>query len=172
MVVVIADSGMRNVRQIEECTLDMAYGSDENDFELTCEPELAPEPGGYIFVDGTEWGGTVDEIESDTSTRMVTCRGRTWHGIWHSKIMYPRSGEYAVSVSGGARNVLQTLIDRYELGSLFVAIDGVDQQVNWTFDRFVDGYTGLLAMAAGNSLRLSMVCAGGSVEMSLVPIDH
>lgn len=170
MEFVIADKDGRNLRQIVECEVDLAYGDDENDFELTCDPSIAPKEGDIVYCDGTEYGGVVDEVESDTATRLVTARGRTFHGILAGKRLVPDSGKKAVTVSGTAKAVMQSLITRFKLSPMFVAVDGAGGNVSYTFERFGDAYSGIRAMAKAHSLRLSLVYSGGRVEASLVPV--
>ena len=170
MEFVIADKDGRNLRQIVECEADLAYGDDENDFELTCDPSIAPKEGDIVYCDGTEYGGVVDEVESDTATRLVTARGRTFHGILAGKRLVPDSGKKAVTVSGTAKAVMQSLITRFKLSPMFVAVDGAGGNVSYTFERFGDAYSGIRAMAKAHSLRLSLVYSGGRVEASLVPV--
>lgn len=170
MEFVIADKDGRNLRQIVECEVDLAYGDDENDFELTCDPSIAPKEGDIVYCDGTEYGGVVDEVESDTATRLVTARGRTFHGILAGKRLVPDSGKKAVTVSGTAKAVMQSLITRFKLSPMFVALDGAGGNVSYTFERFGDAYSGIRAMAKAHSLRLSLVYSGGRVEASLVPV--
>lgn len=170
MEFVIADKDGRNLRQIVECEADLAYGDDENDFELTCDPSIAPKEGDIVYCDGTEYGGVVDEVESDTATRLVTARGRTFHGILAGKRLVPDSGKKAVTVSGTAKAVMQSLITRFKLSPMFVAVDGAGGNVSYTFERFGDAYGGIRAMAKAHSLRLSLVYSDGRVEASLVPV--
>lgn len=170
MEFVIADKDGRNLRQIVECEADLAYGDDENDFELTCDPSIAPKAGDIVYCDGTEYGGVVDEVESDTATRLVTARGRTFHGILAGKRLVPDSGKKAVTVSGTGRAVMQSLIDRFKLSPMFVAVDGAGDNVSYAFERFGDAYSGIRAMAKAHSLRLSLVYSDGRVEASLVPV--
>ena len=170
MEFVIADKDGRNLRQIVECEADLAYGDDENDFELTCDPSIAPKEGDIVDCDGTEYGGVVDEVESDTATRLVTARGRTFHGILAGKRLVPDSGKKAVTVSGTAKAVMQSLITRFKLSPMFVAVDGAGGNVSYTFERFGDAYSGIRAMAKAHSLRLSLVYSDGRVEASLVPV--
>lgn len=170
MEFVIADKDGRNLRQIVECEVDLAYGDDENEFELTCDPSIAPKEYDIVYCDGTEYGGVVDKVESDTATRLVTARGRTFHGILAGKRLVPDSGKKAVTVSGTAKAVMQSLITRFKLSPMFVAVDGAGGNVSYTFERFGDAYSGIRAMAKAHSLRLSLVYSGGRVEASLVPV--
>ena len=172
MVLVVHDPERGDLRELLDFELDLAFGSDENAFELTCAEGLAPAEGQLVFVDGSEYGGVVDEASYEAgreATGTVTCKGRTWHGILAGKRLLPDSGSGYLSVSGKAGDVLASLIGRMELSDLFSAASD-DSAVSFTFERFCDGYSGLKAMAEANGRKVSMRRKGGKVEISLPPI--
>lgn len=175
MVLVVHDPERGDLRELLDFELDLAFGSDENAFELTCAEGLAPAEGQVVFVDATEYGGVVDETSYDAgrdATGTVTCKGRTWHGILAGKRLLPDSGSGYLSVSGKAGDVLASLIGRMGLSGLFSAAAD-DTAVSYTFERFCDGYSGLKAMAEANGRKVAMRLRGGKVELSLPPaVDY
>lgn len=175
MVLVVHDSTVGDVREIEEFELDLAYGSDENALKLEARAGEAPEEGQFVFIDGTEYGGVVDQASYEAgreASGSILCRGRTWHGILAGKRLLPDSGSGYLSVSGKAGEVLAALIERMGLSGLFYAASD-DTAVSYTFDRFVDGYSGLKAMAKANGRKVAMRRKGGKVEISLPPaVDY
>ena len=172
MVLVVSDPAAGDVREIEEFELDLAFGSDENALKLEARAGEAPAEGQFVFIDGTEYGGVVDEVTYDTgrdASGTVLCKGRTWHGILAGKRLLPDSGSGHLAVSGKAGEVLASLISRMGLSGLFsAAVD--DTAVSYTFDRFADGYGGLKALAKANGRKVSMHRLGGKVELSLPPV--
>lgn len=175
MVLVVYDSKLGNVRELQDFELDLAFGSDENSFELTCAADAAPSEGQFAFIDGGEYGGVVDEASYDAgrdATGTVTCKGRTWHGILAGKRLLPNSGSGYLSVSGKAGAVLASLISRMGLSAVFSAASD-DSSVSYAFDRFTDGYSGLKALAKANGRKLAMRRKGSKVELSLPPaVDY
>ena len=172
MVLVVHDSTVGDIREIEEFELDLAYGSDENALKLEARSGEAPEEGQFVFIDGTEYGGVIDQASYDAgreATDSILCKGRTWHGILAGKRLLPDSGSGYLSVSGKAGEVLAALIERMGLSGLFSAASD-DTSVSYTFDRFVDGYSGLKAMAKANGRKVAMRRKGGKVEISLPPV--
>lgn len=172
MVLVVYDSKLGNVRELQDFELDLAFGSDENSFELTCAADLAPREGQFAFIDGGEYGGVVDEASYDAgrdAAGTVTCKGRTWHGILAGKRLLPNSGSGYLSVSGKAGSVLASLIARMGLQAVFSAASD-DAAVSYAFDRFTDGYSGLKALAKANGRKLAMRRKGSKVELSLPPV--
>ena len=172
MVIVVYDSKLGNVRELQDFELDLAFGSDENSFELTCAADAAPSEGQFAFIDGGEYGGVVDEASYDAgrdAAGTVTCKGRTWHGILAGKRLLPNSGSGYLSVSGKAGAVLASLIARMGLQAVFSAAPD-DASVSYAFDRFTDGYSGLKALAKANGRKLAMRRKGSKVELSLPPV--
>ncbi|MDY5002976.1 MAG: hypothetical protein SO057_02355 [Atopobiaceae bacterium] len=168
MDLVIADASGTDLRIVDDFTLDMAFGSDENSFSLTLAPELAPPAGGYAYVDGTEYGGTVDSIESvvqDGRCVGVTCKGRTWHGILAGKVLTSGSGSTPLSVSGTVGSILGSIIGQCGLSSQFSAASG-GSQISWTFERFQDAYSGICAMLQASGMKLKMVRDSGKTVLS------
>lgn len=172
MVVVVHEPGCGDLRELLDFELDLAFGSDENSFELTCAADAAPAEGQLVYIDATEYGGVVDETGYEAgrdATGAVTCKGRTWHGILAGKRLLPDSGSSYLSVSGKAGDVLASLIGRMGLSGLFSAAAD-DSQVGHTFERFCDGYSGLKALAKANGRKVAMRRRGGKVELSLPPV--
>ena len=170
MVAVVFDSALGNVRELADFTLDLAFGSDENAFSLTCAEEYAPKEGQYVFIDGTEYGGIVDESTYDAGrepTGLVTCTGRTWHGILAAKRIMPE-GDH-LRVSGKVGDVLASLVAKMGLDGLFSAEPG-GASVSYTFERFCDGYGGIRAMLKASGMKLTMRFANGRVALSAAPI--
>lgn len=175
MVLVVHDPTAGDIREIEEFELDMAFGSDENALKLEARAGEAPEEGQFVFIDGTEYGGVIDQASYDAgrdASGTVLCKGRTWHGILAGKRLLPDSGSGYLSVSGKAGDALASLIGLMGLSGLFSAAPD-DTPVSYTFDRFTDGYSGLKAMAKANGRKVAMHRKGGKVEISLPPaVDY
>ena len=172
MVLVVNDPTVGDIREIEEFELDLAFGSDENALKLEARAGEAPEEGQFVFIDGTEYGGVIDQASYEAgreASGSILCRGRTWHGILAGKRLLPDSGSGYLFVSGKADDVLASLIERMGLSGLFSAASD-DTSVSYTFDRFVDGYSGLKAMAKANGRKVVMHHKGGKVEISLPPV--
>lgn len=172
MVLVVHDSTVGDIREIEDFELDIAFGSDENALKLQARAGDVPEEGQFVFIDGTEYGGVIDQASYDAgreATDSILCKGRTWHGILAGKRLLPDSGSGYLSVSGKAGDVLASLIARMGLSGLFSAATD-DTAVSYTFDRFTDGYSGLKALAQANGRKVAMRRKGGKVELSLPPV--
>lgn len=172
MVLVVADTKLGNVREIEDFTLDVAFGADENALTLTVEDRSAPAAGQLVYIDATEYGGVIDQVKRGSgrgATGAVECKGRTWHGILAGRRLSPDSGSGYLTVNGKVGDVLTSLIARMGLESLFKAASD-DSTVSYTFSRFCDGYSGLMALAKANGRKLAMRRMDGYIELSMPPI--
>jgi hypothetical protein len=153
--------------------LDLSFGAEENDFELILSAEEASlDFGAVVYVEGTEYGGTVDGRKSTTGADTVTYLGRTWHGIMNGKVIEPDPGEDHLVVSGDANAMLAFLVARLGLSELFVADEtssGMNIS-NYQFARYCRAYDGIRAMlnSAGAKLRIAWV--GRKIRLSAVPI--
>lgn len=166
MVIVIADKTGKALRELADYELEVAFGDDENTITLTTDADVMAPQDGYVYIDGTEYGGTIDQIKSGTSTNTLSGTGRSWHGILAGKRIVPSSGQSHVVVSGQVSTVLQQIIELLDLDDLFEAPATESDAVaisSYQFERFVDAYTGLKAMCLANSLKLTMRCVSGKV---------
>lgn len=152
---------------------DLSYGASENNFELTIganDPML--ETDACIYIEGTEYGGTVGCLKTRTNSETITYKGRTWHGIMNSKVIQPDAGEDYLVVSGDANEVLSFLIDRLGLSGLFAASEsqsGVNIS-NYKFRRYCKGYDGVADMLADNGGKLKIAWKDRAVHLSAEPI--
>lgn len=159
---------------------DLAFGVDENDFELRMDlsshccsedcliyTEGAAEDGTCY---GTEYGGIIDKIKSDTESQTVIYKGRTWHGILENKIIEPE-GDYLI-LYGEANEVLADLMERLDLQDLFSVSteDSGIEIIAYQMERYVKGYTGICSMLAEAEAKLRMEYRKGKVVLYAVPL--
>ncbi len=166
MVIVIADETGKALREIVDYSLEVAFGEDENTITITADADVMPPNGGYAYIDGTEYGGTIDKIKSGTANNTLSGSGRSWHGVLAGKRIVPASGQSHVVVSGQVATVLQQIVDMVGLSELFEAPSAESDQVtisNYQFERFVDAYTGLKALCLAYGLKLTMRFASNKV---------
>ena len=170
---------------ITDGELDMAFGSDENNFELSVDiNDPCCVVQGLIYMEDTgqdgkvmhtEYGGIIDGMRVDTEENVVIFCGRTWHGIMEGKILSPDSGEDYLILSGEANAVLQGAIDRMDLGNLFMASEEDSGIVidSYQMDRYVGGYTGIRKMLSSAGAKLQIRYSSGKVILAAVPaIDY
>lgn len=160
---------------LQDCVLDLAFGADENDFELEVPAEgVTLEAGALLYIEGTEYGGMVDGMRYTSADGVKRYTGRTWHGILNSKVIQPDAGADYYTVSGDANAVLAVVLQRLSLSALFVAADGSSGlSVSYQFNRYCGGYDGLRAMldSVGGKLRME-VLGTGRVRLSAEPVTR
>lgn len=173
MDLIYMNESKKDIDVLKDYTLDLAYGSDENDFE--CKVNInnnVCKTGYYLYFEGEEYGGVIDSVGVDTDETTVTYSGRTWHGILESKVLQPDEGEDYLIVSGEANEVLKLLIERMGLSELFKVstLNSKIQISSYQMNRYIKGYTGIIKMLKAYNAKLNMVFNRGFVELSASPL--
>lgn len=167
MDLIYATAERVDIGVLHDYEFDLAYGADENDFELTialnshcCEDDYIVymiDPDNRYEV-GTEYGGIIDSIEVDTNAQTVTYSGRTWHGVLSEKVIEPEEEQDFRTVDGNANDVLTELLEDLDLTDLFaVTTEPTEIEIeSYQFPRYVDAYSGICDMLAefGGKLKL------------------
>lgn len=142
---------------IKAYQLDLAYGSDENDFELTLPMDMRIAEKSLIYIDGTEWGGIVRGGRESTlgALSVFVATGETWHGKLASTYVCPAAAHF--DVSGEAHAAMREVVSFTGLGGVF-DVSGEDSgiTVDHRFDRFVDVYSGMRKMLAASGAKLKI----------------
>lgn len=172
MDLIVTDATGKPVASHASYTLDLAFGSGENDFDLQVE-DAALKAGSRIMIDGTEYGGIIDDtdVDVDGGLSTVTWHGRDWHGVLASKIIEPDRNNDYLTLSGTIPVIMRTLVSRAGLQGLFtVADESADHKTTCQFDRYVDLYSGLVKMLRASGLKLRLRNDGDKVSMSAMPV--
>ena len=169
----VTDPQGRTVSRLRSFELDMAFGADENDFELSAPGGSGIEPGSRVFVPGTEYGGVVSVL-CPARTRYgdtIAYKGRTWHGILEDHVICPPSGKSHLAVSGDANSVLRQLVQAMGLGDVFGTGSYAGINVAGSF-RYRAGYTGIVEMLAASGARLKAAWDTAAMRcvLSAVPV--
>lgn len=169
--IIATDSERTDVGVLCGCKLEVSYGADENDFELTCPEGTRIDDGAYVYIEGTEWGGVVDGSNPCSTEDCVKYTGRSWHGILAGKILCPPAGESHLEVSGDANDVLDELVSICGLESVFVTPgwkSGI--AIEYEFERFVDAWSGIVRMLAEHGAAPDLAFNGEHVVIQASPI--
>lgn len=177
MVDLIAtDASHRDLLAIRDCTLDLAFGEDENDFELAVhDSDVRLEAGAFVYVDGTEYGGIIDSTGSslEDGVAAVAYEGRTWHGLLASRVIQPPSGQDYRTVSGDATDCIQQVIDHIGLSGVMTTSPARASGLtvsSYRFDRYTDAYAGLKKMLESCGGKLHMAYDSGMLRLSAMPV--
>ena len=173
MDLIYMDAAKKDVGVMKDYTFDLAFGTDENNFECQIIRENhCCETGYYLYYEGAEYGGIIDGIAVNTDRDVVTYYGRTWHGIMDTKVIEPDAGEDYLTLEGEANGMLGMLISRIGLSELFVASTN-DSGINvsgYKMNRYITGYQGIRKMLKESSAKLLVSFKNGMVELSAVPL--
>lgn len=177
---IYADQNRRDIGALKVFSLDLAYGSGENDFELSLNlKDHILKEGYFIYCEnsiegklsGTEYAGIIDKIKVDTENKKVTYKGRTVHGILESKIIKPLDGYDYYVVSGNAHSVLKELISYLGLTNLFVVSENESEiEIPQYEFRYYQAYSSINNMVYENGGKLIFLYDGYKVNLSVVPI--
>lgn len=164
-VLIYTDANHDDVGAIQSFSMDLAFGADEQDFEIAfSEPVLSG--GELLYIDGTEYGGIVDKITQSTETDNVIYAGRTWHGMLAGKIVKPPANANYYTLSGDANTCIGSLLTKVGLTDVLTARStSAGITVNYQFDRFCNAYDGLLKMLASANAILRIERHDGITEL-------
>lgn len=165
------NSNLEDIGVLMEYDLDLAFGTDENDFECQILSSAhCCQPGWFLYIENTEYGGIIDSIEVDTGGGMLTYKGRTWHGMLDSKVLEPDSGQAYLTVTGEANTIIASLLSRIGLSGLFEASSASSNITinNYKMNRYVTAYKGITKMLDSVGAKLRVVFTGGKVVLSAV----
>lgn len=162
-----------DVGVILKYALDMAYGFEENDFQLEMAIESnSIENGAFIYIEGTEYGGIIDGMRVDTESQRVYYLGRSFHGILNSYIIQPPAGAAYMVVSGEANAVLKTIITALGIGGLF-EVSTEDSGItipSTNVDRYIGGYDGISKLLKAAGAKLGIAFLDGKIHLEAKPV--
>ena len=63
--------------------------------------------GNIVYAAGTEYGGIIGQVNTQTSLDTVSLKGYTWRGILDKKIIKPPAGQDHLVVSGELNSIIK-----------------------------------------------------------------
>ena len=110
-----------------------------------------------IYIMGTEYGGIIGEVLTDTTLDYVELKGLTWRGRLAKKIIQPPAGSDYKTVSGELHTVMKSLIEPEFDGLFVVSQENTGVTVsNYKFDRYCTLLDGLTKMLKSKGYRLKL----------------
>lgn len=177
---ILADQNLRDVMPVMDADIDIAIGSDENDYEVKIRRDRWDERyayGNIFYIKNTEFGGIIGRKKANTAEDTISLYGRTWRGMLDKKIIRPPSGQDYRKVSGELNMVLNTIVTE-QFGDYFVVSqnDTGVSVTNYQFDRYCTLSAGIVKMlkSVGYKLHIEYIQQErgqpGYVELSAVQI--
>ena len=173
---ILADQNLRDIRPVMDADIDIAIGSDENDYEIKIRRDRWDERyayGNVFYIKNTEFGRKKINTAEDT----ISLYGRTWRGKLDKKVIRPPSGHDYLKVSGELNAVLYTLVTEQFNDYFVVSQNDTGVSVtNYQFDRYCTLLSGITKMlkSVGYKLHIEYIQQErgqpGYVELSAVPI--
>ena len=159
-MVILADKNLREIGEIKDSNVSVDL-NDKRNFSVQiarCNWRTELTFSSLIYILGTEYGGIIGEVLTDTTLDYVELKGLTWRGRLAKKIIQPPAGSDYKVVSGELHTVMKSLIEP-EFDGLFIVSqeDSGVSVTNYQFDRYCTLYDGLVKMRkrVGYGLRLS-----------------
>lgn len=158
-MVILANENLREMGAIKDANVTVDLNGNRTFSVQIARSNWRPELtfSSFIYIMGTEYGGIVGEILTDTTLDYVELKGLTWRGRMAKKIIQPPTGSDYKTVSGELHTVMKSLIES-EFDGLFVVSQedtGVNVS-NYQFDRYCTLYDGLVKMLKSKWYRLQL----------------
>ena len=176
---ILATDYLRDIAPVMDADVDFSVGKD-NDYEIKIRRDSWRGEytfGNVLYIPGTEYGGIIGEINTDTSLDTISILGRTWRGKLDKKIIVPPAGQDYATASGELNQILRDLIAG-QFGDYFVVSQN-DTGINiagYQFERYCTLLAGITKMlkSVEHKLHIEYVQQErgqpGYVELSAVPI--
>ena len=137
--------------------IDLELG-EKNDFVLYIpypEWDGTLQPGMYVYVPGTEYGGVIRAISGNTKEDMIQITGTTWRGMLGQRFICPPAGSDYFTVSGDLNACIRTVIGS-SFGELFKVTDDrvIKIVTDYRFERYCSVLDGLTKMLRENGYKL------------------
>lgn len=158
-MVILANENLRELGEVKDANVTVDLNGNRTFSVQIARSNWRPELtfSSLIYIMGTEYGGIIGEVLTDTTLDYVELKGLTWRGRLAKKIIQPPSGlDYRV-VSGELHTVMKSLIEP-EFDGLFVVSQedtGVSVS-NYQFDRYCTLLDGLTKMLKSKGYRLQL----------------
>lgn len=162
MDLIYTDVNYKEIGFLKKCDVDFELGSfitsSKNDFQITMSIDQLPkeiEYGSLIYELGTEVGGMVIGIGSDTSISKAYVYGITWRGMLNRKNILPPPGQGYYLARGNANKVISELINEQFDGLIVGSSQSSSIDVSHDF-RFTQLGEGIEKMLSRFNARLNI----------------
>lgn len=183
-MVILADPNRKELGSIQNANVTVDLNGNRNFSIQIARSNWIPELtfSYFVYIPGTEYGGIIGQVLTDTTLDYVELKGHSWRGRLAKKVIEPPAGQDYKKVSGELHAVMKELIEPAFGGnegtdSIFYVPDtdtGVTVS-NYQFDRYCTLLDGITKMLKSKGYKLQITFrrnAGepGKVFIEVVPI--
>ena len=158
-MVILADKNLRELGEIKDANVTVDLNVNRNFSVQIARSNWREELtfSSLVYILGTEYGGIIGEVLTDTTLDYVELKGLSWRGRLAKKVIEPSTGSDYKVVSGELHTVMKSLIEPEFDGLFVVSQENTGVTVsNFQFDRYCTLYDGLVKMLKSKGYRLKL----------------
>lgn len=183
-MVILADPNRKELGSILDANITVDLNKNRNFSIQIARSNWIPELtfSYFVYIPGTEYGGIIGQVLTDTTLDYVELKGHSWRGRLAKKVIEPPAGQDYKKVSGELHAVMKELIEPAFGGNegnvplFFVSEEDTGVSVsNYQFDRYCTLLDGITKMLKSKGYRLQLtfqrtVGEQGKLFIEAVPI--
>lgn len=179
-MVILADPNRKELGSIQNANVTVDLNGNRNFSVQIARSNWIPELtfSYFIYVPGTEYGGIIGQVLTDTTLDYVELKGHSWRGRLAKKVIEPPAGQDYKKVSGELNTVMKELIEPAFGGSegtdsIFYVPDtdtGVTVS-NYQFDRYCTLLDGITKMLKSKGYKLQITFRRNAGEPGKVFVE-
>ena len=158
-MVILANEDLRELGAIKDANITVDLNEDRTFSVQIARSNWYEELtfSSLIYIMGTEYGGIIGEILTDTTLDYAELKGLSWRGRLAKKIIQPPAGSDYKTVSGELHTVMKSLIEPEFNGLFVVSQEDTGVMVsNYQFERYCTLLDGLTKMLKSKGYRLQL----------------
>lgn len=164
-MVILADPNRKELGSIQNANVTVDLNVNRNFSVQIARSNWIPELtfSYFVYIPGTEYGGIIGQVLTDTTLDYVELKGHSWRGRLAKKIIEPPAGQDYKKVSGELHAVMKELIEPAFGGNegnvplFFVPEEDTGITVtNYQFDRYCTLLDGITKMLKSKGYRLQL----------------
>ena len=179
-MVILADPNRKELGSIQNANVTVDLNGNRNFSIQIARSNWIPELtfSYFIYIPGTEYGGIIGQMLTDTTLDYVELKGHSWRGRLAKKVIEPPAGQDYKKVSGELHTVMKELIEPAFGGnegtdSIFYVPDtdtGVTVS-NYQFDRYCTLLDGITKMLKSKGYKLQITFRRNAGELGKVFVE-
>lgn len=173
MDLITIDESLKERFILKKYNSDFATGDEENSFKLTVHIKEFSRFNNikYLSVDGTEFGGIINNLSVDSEAATISFDGRCWRGMLEDKVIIPASGKDYYTASGLPHNIMRQVISDVGLSGLFMVSQFDAPTIKtYQFNRYCTVLEGFIALLKSINYVLIIKYDNGKVYISAEPL--